>query len=94
VPIKNRDLWQRVDRALEFHHVECRTWRIDRAHATPAVIDAVAEPVAIPRPAHPVRRPHFLEKPKLGQRVAAAVRSWLTIPNADSGWNSASSLSG
>ncbi|MEX0978908.1 MAG: RNase H family protein, partial [Pirellulales bacterium] len=26
VPVKNRDLWQRVDRALEYHQVECRTW--------------------------------------------------------------------
>ncbi|MBN1591560.1 MAG: hypothetical protein JW888_18745 [Pirellulales bacterium] len=33
VPVKNRDLWQRVDRALRFHQVECRTWRIDSAHA-------------------------------------------------------------
>ncbi len=32
VPVKNRDLWQRVDRALQFHQVECRTWRIDSAH--------------------------------------------------------------
>ena len=26
VDIKNRDLWQRVSRALEFHQVECRVW--------------------------------------------------------------------
>jgi ribonuclease HI len=25
VPIKNRDLWQRLDRALAFHRVQCRT---------------------------------------------------------------------
>jgi hypothetical protein len=25
VPVKNADLWQRVDRALNFHSVECRT---------------------------------------------------------------------
>jgi ribonuclease HI len=35
VPVKNRDLWQRVDRALEFHRVECRRWRLDSAHETP-----------------------------------------------------------
>lgn len=29
-PIKNADLWQRVDRALRFHEVDCRTIRIDR----------------------------------------------------------------
>jgi ribonuclease HI len=32
VPVKNRDLWQRVDRALEFHRVDCRRWRFDSAH--------------------------------------------------------------
>ncbi len=32
VPIKNNDLWKRVDRALEYHDVECRIWRFDSAH--------------------------------------------------------------
>ena len=32
VPVKNRDLWQRVDRALAFHKLECRTWRFDLPH--------------------------------------------------------------
>ena len=31
VPIRDRDLWQRVDRALEFHQVQCVTWRFDAA---------------------------------------------------------------
>lgn len=29
VPIKNRDLWQRLDRALGFHHIEFGNCRID-----------------------------------------------------------------
>ena len=33
VPIKNADLWRRVDTALKYHSVDCRTWRIDRAHS-------------------------------------------------------------
>jgi ribonuclease HI len=33
VPIKNRDLWQRVDRALRFHRVDCRRWRLDDRHS-------------------------------------------------------------
>jgi len=33
VPVKNRDLWQRVDRALSFHQLECRTWRFDLPHS-------------------------------------------------------------
>jgi ribonuclease HI len=32
VPVKNRDLWQRVEQALKFHRVECRRWRIDAPH--------------------------------------------------------------
>jgi len=32
VPVKNRDLWQRVDRALGYHDLECRTWRFDLPH--------------------------------------------------------------
>ena len=35
VPVKNRDLWQRVDRALAYHQLECRTWRFDLPHAAP-----------------------------------------------------------
>jgi ribonuclease HI len=32
VPVKNLDLWQRVDRAMKFHQVDCRTYRIDPPH--------------------------------------------------------------
>jgi len=34
VPVKNRDLWQRVERAMRFHQVECRSWRFDPPHKT------------------------------------------------------------
>ena len=32
VPVKNDDLWRRLDRAMQFHEVDCRTWRVDPAH--------------------------------------------------------------
>ena len=32
VPVKNGDLWQRVDQALKIHDVTCRRWRIDQDH--------------------------------------------------------------
>jgi ribonuclease HI len=35
VPVKNHDLWQRMDHALGFHRVECRRRRIYLAHPTP-----------------------------------------------------------
>ncbi|MBP89338.1 MAG: hypothetical protein CMJ64_21935 [Planctomycetaceae bacterium] len=30
--VKDADLWQRVDRALRYHDVNCRTWRFDSQH--------------------------------------------------------------
>ena len=31
VPVKNRDLWQRLDRALKIHRIQGTAWRIDSA---------------------------------------------------------------
>ena len=28
-PVRNSDLWQRVDRAMKYHRVDCRIWRFD-----------------------------------------------------------------
>ncbi len=49
VPVKNRDLWRRVDRALKFHAVDCRVWRIDKAHAaaSPALLPAATGIAAV-----------------------------------------------
>jgi hypothetical protein len=32
VPVKNQDLWQRLDRALKIHRIQGTAWRIDSAH--------------------------------------------------------------
>lgn len=32
VPVKDSDLWRRVDHALRFHRVDCRCWRFDAPH--------------------------------------------------------------
>jgi ribonuclease HI len=45
VPVKNRDLWQRVDRALGFHQIECRIWRFDLPHSRPG-LERPSEPAA------------------------------------------------
>jgi ribonuclease HI len=29
VPVRDHDLWRRVDRALQFHQVECRLWHFE-----------------------------------------------------------------
>jgi len=31
-PVRNADLWRRVDRALRYHRVDCRVWRFDKGH--------------------------------------------------------------
>ena len=31
VPVRNADLWRRIDRALDFHRIECRIWRLQAA---------------------------------------------------------------
>ncbi|MBN1395578.1 MAG: hypothetical protein JW959_11185 [Pirellulales bacterium] len=33
-PVRDADLWQRVERLLQFHRVECRRRRFDAAHAS------------------------------------------------------------
>jgi ribonuclease HI len=53
VPVKNRDLWQRVDRALGFHQLECRTWRFDLPHTAP---EAAVARAAAPHYATEARR--------------------------------------
>jgi ribonuclease HI len=43
-PVKNRDLWQRVDRALEYHQVDCRLRRVDEPLPTSAAQHALTGP--------------------------------------------------
>jgi ribonuclease HI len=45
IPVKNADLWQRVDRALGIHRVEFRAWRFDAPH-----VPAGDEPPVLMRP--------------------------------------------
>jgi len=41
VPIRDEDLWRRVDRALQFHEVDCRIWRFDPTHDDEFVEEAL-----------------------------------------------------
>lgn len=72
VPIKNQDLWQRIDWAMKFHQVECRSWRIDAAHAVP-------EPRSDRVVAHGGRARRWV---RWGQRMAGVVRRWWSLPGA------------
>jgi ribonuclease HI len=74
VPVKNLDLWQRVDRAMRFHWLDCRTYRIDPPHPshgrpTGGSVLKPAAPAAAMRPDGAVQ--YRLEV------VARTVRRWL-----------------
>ncbi len=45
-PIKDSDLWQRVDQALRFHQVRCRTWRFDPPEESAPQPTVSARPVS------------------------------------------------
>ena len=49
VQVKNHDLWQRLDRAMNIHQVQCRQWRFDGANAHgPAKPAWTSRPAAAP----------------------------------------------
>jgi ribonuclease HI len=41
VPVKNRDLWQRMDRAMQFHQLECSRRRFDGPHTAETLVKSV-----------------------------------------------------
>jgi ribonuclease HI len=64
VPIRDYDLWQRVDRALQFHRIECVSWpfveepelsllgtAIPAAEAASPSVEAISPDAAPPEPA-------------------------------------------
>ena len=70
VPVKDRDLWQRVDRALQFHQLDCRTWRFDPAHFDAS--GSAADPGRLRAAREGARRPSL--RNRLSQRLAACQR--------------------
>jgi ribonuclease HI len=80
VPVKNRDLWQRVDRALRFHKLECRTWRFDLPHTGDE--HRRASPATSPRS----RRPSWLAA--MSRTAASFARSCGELFRAARNWPS------
>ena len=37
-PIKNQDLWRRLDHAIQFHHVQCRSWQMSASETDDKII--------------------------------------------------------
>lgn len=75
-PIKNRDLWQRVDRAMQYHQVQCRVWRFDLPHTpappSPAVASAPASRRGAPTAARRSSSPSRQQTVKPARRAAAS----------------------
>lgn len=91
VPVKNGDLWQRLDHALRFHRIECRYRRFDSPHVNAREATAAGQPaedrparedfeaggVALPSPTAD-RQPRFRLSGAwtVGRRTRARWRLW------------------
>jgi len=68
VPVRDHDLWQRVDRALEFHEVVCQAWQFETVEFEATTEPATAErevPVITSRSRRRVDRPHVSPGPRV-----------------------------
>jgi len=77
VPVRDHDLWQRVDRALSFHEVNCQAWQFDfpaEAQESSTVGESSLASPARPlrRRARPNRRPSRSFERKRKERILAA----------------------
>jgi hypothetical protein len=60
VPVKNQDLWQRLDQALRFHRLEVRPIRVDGPHGLRGPYSGIGSNARPTENRHPaVRGPHF-----------------------------------
>lgn len=89
VPVKDEDLWKRLNRAMEFHEVDCRTWRVDRAHNSRA-----AEPKYHDKATATEQMPRRCQMTRIEQ-VREKLRRWRTsIRRSLSGGAGTSRLAG
>ena len=70
VPMKNGDLWKRIDAALQIHDVRCRTCRFDSGHA----LNRPRQP-QLGEPVAPTMRSATLAGPHFSMVAAARVRT-------------------
>jgi ribonuclease HI len=74
VPVKNVDLWQRIDRAMQVHEIDCRTYRLDPPH--PSRPDRGVES-GRRRARRPVSSSPSRPVQWRGKGFAARIRRWL-----------------
>lgn len=83
VPVRDCDLWQRVDRAMKFHEVHCQAWQFEaveveatEAEASVDVESRVEEvPVISRRTRRRVDAAHTPNGPRVVQRLKRRARS-------------------
>jgi len=81
-PIKHEDLWRRVDQALGFHRVQCRTCRVDAAHVAPP------EPEYVRQRATSVAARRQRARSPETQRIVLAKRERISVGEARAPWPS------
>ncbi len=64
VPVRDSDLWQRVDRALQFHEVTCQAWRFETVEVEPES-DSHPVPIVSRRTRRRVDPPHTTRGPRV-----------------------------
>ena len=65
VPVKNRDLWRRIDRTMQFHEVACKVWHFGLGLSAPETTIVEAPVVCNPQ-----------EKEKLYEKTRKGIESW------------------
>ena len=83
VTVRDHDLWQRVDRALEFHQVECQTWHFEESLGDPRDVSpeqlselVPEEPAIMPETGH--RGAAYRTSRR--QRISYRPRVWHGMP--------------
>ena len=94
VSVRNADLWKRIDSALSYHAVNCRTWRFDSAEGLTQTRDAAshingygdASEPNDSQPGHCIPEPHFpIRTPKRNRITVlgnenSSTKSGSTVP--------------
>jgi ribonuclease HI len=71
VPVKNQDLWQRLDHALRFHQLDVRPIRLDGPHGLRGPYSgAVPSAPSAEGPRRALRGPHFRPAPRSTEPAA------------------------
>ncbi len=73
--VSNADLWQRLDRALRIHQVQCRTWRFDAAH-----VDSSTGPAPYGRAGERLEPVGAIRSGT--RRAVAGVKAWFGRPRS------------